>query len=426
MNKKKFLSLMLTFLILMLSVGCSSKKGESTTIDLSSTEISSSETATAKSDNSAESTDTNISESASENSVETETEIVTETDAKGNVVTDSNGTAVTKTVTVTKNNNSSSNSNSKTNSSKTTTTNKNNSSKTTTTTKKNSSAQKTTTKATQKQENQVQQTTKAVQTTATPKATTATPVEVIETETEEDNGVFITLSDSGITADKTDGISINSSVVTITQDGKYTFTGTLSNGQIVVNAPKDAKINIHLNGVSITSSSSAPIYVMSADTCVIHMDDGSTNYVSDTSSNSLSACIFSKDDLTFKGNGTLTVVGNKKHAVKSSNDIKIKNGTLNLSSVSTALYGDDSVWMTGGNVIVSSCKDGIKSANEEDSTKGFVQIDGGYVDIQNASGNGIEAVTGITISGGAVNVHSAKKALKCDAQSINESCFCEY
>jgi hypothetical protein len=215
-------------------------------------------------------------------------------------------------------------------------------------------------------------------------------------------------------------------VITITQGGKYNITGDLNDGQIIVNASKEEKVDLYFDGVGITCSSSAPLYVLSADTCTLHLVDGSSNYVVDSASNALSACIFSKDDLTIKGGGSLSVTGAKKHGIKSSNDVKIKNGNLTISAVSTGVYGEDSVQISGGNTVITSCKDGIKASNETETDKGFIQMEDGYVDIQNAQGNGLEAITGVTITAGVVNVHSTKKAVNCDYQSINTGCLVTY
>lgn len=258
-----------------------------------------------------------------------------------------------------------------------------------------------------------------------PAATTAAPVET-EPPEEVDATIYITLNGSSAQVSDAAAVSVSGGVITILQGGRYEVSGTLNDGQIVVNAPKTDKINLHFNGAGISCSTSAPLYIISADTCTLHLDSGSTNYVEDTAGNALSACISSKDDLTIKGDGQLTVIGNKKHGIKSSNDVKIKNGTLNISAVATGVYGEDSVQISGGNTVISACKDGIKASNTTEADKGFVTIEAGYVDVQNAAGNGIEAITGITISGGAVNIHSAKKSVNCDYQSIADGCLFEY
>ncbi|MGN0620367.1 MAG: carbohydrate-binding domain-containing protein [Porcipelethomonas sp.] len=243
---------------------------------------------------------------------------------------------------------------------------------------------------------------------------------------ETENITYVSLSGSGAQSDDYSNLSINGSVITISGPGKYEFSGTIDNGQIIVNAGKEDKVDIYLNGAGITCSDSAPICVQSADTCTLHLKSGSTNYVQDSASNSLSACIYSKDDLTIKGEGSLTVVSSKKHGIKSSNDVKVKNGSITISCPSTGIYGEDSVQISGGSIVIAACKDGIKASNTQEAEKGFVTIENGYIDIQNAAGNGIEAISSVTISSGVVNVHSAKKSVNCDYQTITDGCLYEY
>lgn len=241
-----------------------------------------------------------------------------------------------------------------------------------------------------------------------------------------DDSISITLNGNSAETSDSSAVSISGSCITIQQAGKYTVSGTLSDGQIIVNVSKEDKVNLHLNGADIFCSGSAPLYIVSADTCTLHLDSGSVNYLTDTAENALSACLFSKDDLTIKGDGALVVSGNRKHGIKSNNDLKIKNGALTVTAVSTGIYGEDSIQITGGSTVIASSKDGFKVSNTENAEKGFFYMEGGSADVQNAAGNGIEAVTGVTICGGSMAIHSAKKAVNCDAQSITEGCLVTY
>lgn len=246
-------------------------------------------------------------------------------------------------------------------------------------------------------------------------------------ETKSDNEASVTLNGSSVSLSQgAQGIAVDGCVVTISAAGSYTVSGTLDDGQIIVNAPKTDKVDIYLDNVTMTCSSSAPIRVEQADRVTLHLADGSVNTFADTAANTVSACISSKEDLTIKGKGTLKVTGSAKHAIKSSNDLKIKNGILELSAVSAGLYGEDSVQLTGGTITVTACKDGIKSSNKEKTDKGWVSSEDAVVDIQNASGNGIEAVTGVTVLSGSIKIHSLKQAINCTTQSITEGCVVKY
>ena len=190
---------------------------------------------------------------------------------------------------------------------------------------------------------------------------------------------------------ESDGITAENNVVKITAAGKYYFSGELEDGQILVEADKESKVDIYLDGVKLGSSTTAPIRVESADGCTIHLVEGSTNVLSDTAANAFSACISAKDDITIKGKGTLYVYGNAKHAIKSSNDVKVKNGVLLIQAVKTGIYGEDKVQITGGNITFTACKDAIKAVDDADPNTGVVTIEEAEIDIQNAQGNGIEA-----------------------------------
>lgn len=242
-----------------------------------------------------------------------------------------------------------------------------------------------------------------------------------------DNSASVTLNGSSAEiSEGAQGISVSGSVVTITAAGDYTFTGTLDDGQILVNAPKTDKVDIYLDNVTISNSATAPIRVEAADGVTLHLVEGSVNRFTDSASNNVSACISAKDDLTIKGKGTLQVIGNGKHAIKSSNDVKIKNGIYEIASVAAGIYGEDSVQLTGGTITITTCKDGIKSVNDTDTERGTVSCEDAVVDIQNASGNGIEASKEVAVLSGSIKIHSVKQAINCDVQTVAEGAVTVY
>lgn len=243
--------------------------------------------------------------------------------------------------------------------------------------------------------------------------------------------VYITLDPENVKLDskkpeRLDDITASGQTVTIKAAGKYYATGKLTDGQIIVNTSKEDKVELYLDGADITCTTSAPIRIESADGCTIHLVEGSTNVVNDGAANSVSACISAKDDLTIKGSGSLVVNGSSKHGIKSSNDVRIKNGDITVSAVSAGVYGEDTVQITGGKLTVTSCKDGLKSFNEEEAARGVVTIEDGDIDIQNASGNGIEASNSVEVTGGKIRIHCMKTTVNCDNQKIAEGCLEEY
>ncbi len=227
---------------------------------------------------------------------------------------------------------------------------------------------------------------------------------------DEESAVKISLSDSGIECDGT-GVSVEDGIVTITEEGTYIISGTISEGQIVVDAD-DAKVQLVLNGVDITSSDSAAIYVKSADKVFITTTEGSENNLSTSGEftadgdTNVDAVIFAKDDITLNGLGSLTINSAYGHGIVSKDDLKITSGTYNITAASTGLTGKDSVRIADGDITITSGKDGIHSENEDDTDKGFVFIAGGTINIT-CEGDGIDASSIVQVEDGDINILSA-------------------
>ena len=258
---------------------------------------------------------------------------------------------------------------------------------------------------------------------------TAEASEASENDKPGDNAVSVTLNGgSAAVSEGAKGVSAEGSKVTVTAGGIYTFSGTLDDGQIIVNAPKTDKVDIYLDNVTVSCTSSAPLRIEQADGVTLHLKEGTVNSFTDSAASDLHACVSAKDDLTIKGKGKLIVTGQTKHAIKSSNDVKIKNGELELSAKGAGIYGEDKVQLTGGSIVIKSCKDGIKSVADEGAEpgKGIVTSENTTVDIQNAQGNGIEATTSVTVTSGSIMIHSIKQAVNCKTQAIAEGTVVKY
>ena len=223
---------------------------------------------------------------------------------------------------------------------------------------------------------------------------------------ENENPVYIELTDTS--ADfKGTGVIVNNSTITITESGVYVFSGKLNNGQIIVDSPGKGIVRLVLNGMSVTCPDSAPLYVKSADKTVISLQDGTRNYITDgetyifpdSETDEPNAAIFSKDDLTINGTGTLTVKANFNNGITSKDDLVITGGSLFIDAADDGLMGRDLVAVTGGNITIVSGGDGIKSTNDTDAEKGFIVIGGGKFDIT-ADADGIQAKSSLYINGG--------------------------
>ena len=224
---------------------------------------------------------------------------------------------------------------------------------------------------------------------------------------EESGAVYVTLSDDGITGE-TDGVVIDGQMVTITAEGTYIFSGTLSEGQIVVDAD-NAKVQIVFDNVDITCASSAAVYVKSAEKVFVTLAEGSQNTLRNTDEyvaiddNNIDAVIFAKSDLTLNGTGSLTIISAEGHGIVSKDDLKITGGTYDITAAGHALSGKDSVRIADGTFILTAEKDGIHAENADDEEKGYIYIADGDFTIT-SDGDGMDASNIVQIEDGTLDI----------------------
>ncbi len=220
----------------------------------------------------------------------------------------------------------------------------------------------------------------------------------------------ITLEGNSV-AFKGGGIVVDGTKVTITSAGTYSIRGTLNNGQILVNTGDTETVNLIFNGVDITCSTNAPISLIKAEKTVITLAEGTDNYVTDgnsyifesAESDEPDAAIFSKDDLTINGNGSLTVTANYNHGIVCKDDLKITGGHITVISVNDGIRGKDSIAVRDGTIILQAGGDGMQSNNDEDPEKGYISIEGGTITIT-VTEDGIQAKNNLNITGGTMTL----------------------
>lgn len=204
-----------------------------------------------------------------------------------------------------------------------------------------------------------------------------------------------------------DGVKVSGSTVTITEAGTYVLSGTLTDGQIIIDAGDEDDVRLVLENASITSTTTAPVYAKNADKVIISLPENTESTVTDTvtgtdGNDELTAAIFAKCDLSVNGTGTLNVNANANDGITSEDKLKITGGVLNITSADDGLVGKDAVLIKDGTVHITASGNGIKSTKSE-ADKGYVYIGGGTVNIT-AGQDGIQAETSVLISAGEVNV----------------------
>lgn len=235
---------------------------------------------------------------------------------------------------------------------------------------------------------------------------------------DEETSGYITLADGASSSDA-DGVKITDDVIEISDGGTYIISGSLSDGRITVDAGEE-KVCLVLSGADITCSYFAALYVKSADKTFITLAAGTENFLSSTGEftsldeNNVDGVIFSKDDLTLNGSGSLTITAEKSssaHGIVGKDDLVITGGTYTVNAAESGINGKDCIGIAGGNISISAGTDGIHAENSDDSSLGYVYIAGGNINIT-ADSDGIEASSALQINGGEIIISADGKGIK--------------
>ncbi len=249
-----------------------------------------------------------------------------------------------------------------------------------------------------------------------------------ETESGYNNSVLIDLN-NGSPKCVNSSVKIEGSIVTILASGKYTITGTMDEGQIVVSpaiADKD-NVKILFSGVTISNSKSAPIVSKAAGKTVITLKEGTENIVNDlreaNTNNETStdgdlveteedndSAIWCENDLSINGEGTLKVTANYESGIKSKDDLVVYSGKIIVDATNNAIVGNDSVAIKSGTFTLKADNNGIRCKTNDDANKGYIMIDGGNFDIT-VTGSAIKSEFTAIINDGNIKVEAGSDAV---------------
>lgn len=226
-----------------------------------------------------------------------------------------------------------------------------------------------------------------------------------------------TVSNNATDSDTNDTTASSCTTVTISEAGTYILSGSASNAQVIIDADKETKIQLVLDDLTLSCESSAPIYVRKADKVFITLADGSSNTLSTTGKfvaiddNNIDAVIFSKDDLTLNGSGSLTINSPYGHGIVSKDDLVVTSGTYTMTCAKHGLSGKDSVRILDGTFDLTVTKDGIHASNDDDENLGYIYIAGGTFTI-NSDDDGMHADSTLYIEDGTIDIQKSYEGLK--------------
>lgn len=221
----------------------------------------------------------------------------------------------------------------------------------------------------------------------------------IEQQTTKDK---VTLDESNSVAESTIDLNNQSTDVTITKGGTYTFSGSFKHS-IIVDAENE-NVEIVLNGVNITTENTATIIGLNANKITITLNENTTNVLTDGGNSEYDGCIYSNAELIFNGNGTLIVNGNQNDGegiATEAKNITFNSGTYKITSIDDGINaGGDGATITinDGTFYIDASGDGIDSNKDAIINGGIIFVMGSDV----GGDSGIDTDDGYTINGGFV------------------------
>lgn len=241
------------------------------------------------------------------------------------------------------------------------------------------------------------------------------------------NGIQIKLDGDRIIC-SSPAVQINGTTITITKEDIYILSGQLNDGQIVVDAGKNDKIQLVLNGAIITSKTSAPLYIVEADKVFVTLASESVNRIINggtfeaKDANNIDGAVFSKQDLTLNGSGQLTVASPAGHGIVCKDDLVITGGSYDILAAGHGIDANDSVRLRDAELKLITDKDGIHAENTEDTALGYIYIHSGNLNVD-AQGDGISAGSFLQIQDGAFDIVSGGGSENAVQQIPNQGGF---
>lgn len=207
-----------------------------------------------------------------------------------------------------------------------------------------------------------------------------------------------------------DTVNIADGTITITEEGTYILSGTMTEGMIIVDAEDSDKVQLVLDNANITCATSAAIYVKNADKVFITTSADSENTLTNggkyeaIDDNNIDGVIFSKADLTLNGQGTLNIKANAGHGIVSKDDLVLTSGTYQINAEKHGLQGKDCLSIADGTYTIECGEDGLHTGGNLDIVNGTFQIKSGD--------DGMHADAALTIYNGKIDITESYEGIE--------------
>ncbi len=204
------------------------------------------------------------------------------------------------------------------------------------------------------------------------------------------------------------GAYIYNGDVYIVYAGYYVISGNLTDGTVIIDADGDDDIFIMLDNVELYAEDTAAFYVEKADNVYVTLAEGSENYISSGSvyseeavEDGINGTIFSRDDLTINGEGSLTIESSYEHAIVAKDDFVVAGGALSITASEDGIHANDSVRIAEASIVIEAGDDGVTVSNDDASD--YFYMESGSLTVNNCY-EGVEAAS-IYVEGGEITLY---------------------
>ncbi|WP_312101810.1 carbohydrate-binding domain-containing protein [Lachnoclostridium sp.] len=193
---------------------------------------------------------------------------------------------------------------------------------------------------------------------------------------------YIQLNDSSIIFSG-EGAFVSDNKISISKPGTYVIFGTLKEGQIIVEETTGGVVQLILKNATIHCENSAPIYIKEAGKVIISIAPGTKNMLTDGLADhdrklsDPNATIYCSSDLTMNGAGSLVINATYQNAISSKGVLKIVEGDYEICAVGHGIIGKEAVLIDASRIKIASGRDGIRTNNDTENSKGLIFINRG-------------------------------------------------
>lgn len=200
----------------------------------------------------------------------------------------------------------------------------------------------------------------------------------------------VTFYDDGIGA--SGGVQVEGSAAVISTGGVYRVSGECDNGQVRITAADS--VTLILDGLDLAAEGGA--IESSGGGLVISLAEGTHNRIRCSGAYAL----YSAENITINGSGSLLVKNSGGSALESGGDIKLCGGEISLVTSGDGIVSAGDIFAAEGSVTVSSGGDGIRANSE-----GSLSVTGGSLAVTSAY-DCVQTRGSVFVGGGSVKLNS--------------------